>query len=115
LGWTSGPWPGEPPAGPLGRETAERLSGVPGTVGISGLADRIFSGVQYPESAWECGAFWLAPFSAKAGLVAAMTQAASASIGRKDRQCRARSVGLDFPLSRGFFCCLPLYVSDYKK
>jgi hypothetical protein len=80
-GWTSGPRPGKPPVGPLGPETAEPLFGVPGTVGISGLADRILSWVQYPESACECGAVWPVTSSAKAGLATAMAEPASISIG----------------------------------
>src|SRR5262249_36205258 len=44
LGLTCGASPDAPPGGPLGPEIAPR--GVPGTVGIAGLASRILSGVQ---------------------------------------------------------------------
>ena len=51
-----GPWAGAPPLGPLGPDVEEPLCGVPGTVGIADLADRILSGVQYSEPACEPGA-----------------------------------------------------------
>jgi hypothetical protein len=54
-GGTVGPWAGAPPLGPLGPDVQEPLCGVPGTVGVAGLADRILSGVQYPEPACELG------------------------------------------------------------
>jgi hypothetical protein len=56
------------------------FSGAPGTVGIIGLADRIFSAVQYPESACERAASELVAPSAKAGL--AIVETASASISK---------------------------------
>jgi hypothetical protein len=52
---------------------------VPGTVGISGLAERILSWVQYPESSCDRTAVWPEMSSAKAGLAAAITDPASTS------------------------------------
>jgi hypothetical protein len=54
---------------------------VPGTVGISDLADRILSWVQYPESACECGARPVTSL-AKASLATAMAEPTSTSIDR---------------------------------
>jgi hypothetical protein len=45
-GGTVGPWAGAPPLGPLGPDVGKPACGVPGAVGIAGLADRILSGVQ---------------------------------------------------------------------
>jgi hypothetical protein len=80
-----GTWKEEGKTAVITWNTGWSLSGIPGTVGISGLADRFFSGVQYPESACENGTFWLAPFSAKAGLATPMPQA---------EDCAARSPGI---------------------
>jgi hypothetical protein len=77
--------PGAPPLGPLGPDVQEPLCGVPGTVGIAGLADRILSGVQYPELACDGGAIWLAPFCANIGRATTTVEITSASIARKAR------------------------------
>ena len=84
-GATVGPWPGEPPLGPLGPDVQEPPCGVPGTVGISGLADRILCSVQYPESPCERGAVRLAPSCARAGLAITTAQTASKNTGRSGR------------------------------
>jgi len=84
-GGTVGPWPGEPPVGPLGPGVQEPLCGVPGTIGISGLADRILCSVQYPESPCERGAVRLAPSCASAGLAITTAQTASKNTGRSGR------------------------------
>ena len=86
-GWggTVGPWPGEPPLGPLGPDVQEPPCGVPGTVGISGLADRILCSVQYPESPCERGAVRLVPSCARAGLAITTAQTASKNTGRSGR------------------------------
>ena len=79
-GWTSGARPGKPPVGPFGLEAVEPFFGFPGTVGIfCGLAVRIRSSVQYPESASECCTVRPVTSAAKAGLTIA--EPASISIG----------------------------------
>ena len=92
-GGTVGPCADAPPLGPVGPDVQEPARGVPGTVGIAGFADRILSGVQYPEPACDGGAVWVAPFCANVDPVTtpvAITRAKNDNIADTKRARKQR-------------------------